>query len=132
MVGRLIARRMRSGTGLGPGICRKCRPLGWKSSLTMVPPFWRSVRSHSLSKVAERCRDSRPPDFLAVRSRGAWPSAPAQQMHHARADLAVVLLERSQDPVLFGGKVRQRVALAAKHVVIEEGFPRLALGRRPL
>src|SRR6186997_753419 len=27
MVGRLIALRIRSGTGLGPGICRKWRPL---------------------------------------------------------------------------------------------------------
>src|SRR3569623_2127037 len=35
MVGRLIARRMRSGTGDGPGICRKWRPVGWKSSVTM-------------------------------------------------------------------------------------------------
>src|SRR5215470_5726394 len=26
MVGMSIARRMRSGTGVGPGICRKCRP----------------------------------------------------------------------------------------------------------
>ena len=33
MVGRLIARRMRSGTGLGPGICRKWRPVGWWSSV---------------------------------------------------------------------------------------------------
>src|SRR5256714_14879387 len=29
MVGRLMAHRMRSGTGLGPGIWRKCRPVGW-------------------------------------------------------------------------------------------------------
>src|SRR5215471_8490627 len=26
MVGMSIARRIRSGTGVGPGICRKCRP----------------------------------------------------------------------------------------------------------
>ena len=35
MVGWLIARRMRSGTGLGPGICRKWRPAGWKFRLIM-------------------------------------------------------------------------------------------------
>src|SRR6185436_2734098 len=28
MVGLSIARRIRSGTLVGPGICRKCRPLG--------------------------------------------------------------------------------------------------------
>src|SRR6185295_14373834 len=38
MVGRLIARRMRSGTGLGPGICRKWCPVGWKSSVSMGGP----------------------------------------------------------------------------------------------
>ena len=35
-IGRLMARRMRSGTGDGPGICRKWRPVGWKSSVTMA------------------------------------------------------------------------------------------------
>src|ERR1035438_6679684 len=38
IVGRLMARRMRSGTGLGPGICRKWRPLAWKSrSIIGIP-----------------------------------------------------------------------------------------------
>src|SRR6478752_1436329 len=36
IVGRLIARRIRSGTGLGPGICRKWRPVGWKSRSSMI------------------------------------------------------------------------------------------------
>ena len=39
MVGRLIARRMRSGTGLGPGICRKWRPLGcWSRGIMRASP----------------------------------------------------------------------------------------------
>src|ERR1039457_1435289 len=39
IVGRLMARRMRSGTGLGPGICRKWRPRGWKSRSIIGDPL---------------------------------------------------------------------------------------------
>ena len=40
IVGRLIARRIRSGTGLGPGICRKWRPLGcWSRGIMDEAPF---------------------------------------------------------------------------------------------
>src|SRR6185295_7774891 len=39
MVGMLMARRMRSGTGLGPGICRKWLPTGWKSRVSMLRPL---------------------------------------------------------------------------------------------
>src|SRR5690348_15663329 len=35
MVGLSIARRTRSGTLVGPGICRKCRPDGCESSLNV-------------------------------------------------------------------------------------------------
>src|ERR1043165_7905276 len=35
MTGRSMARRIRSGTGDGPGICRKWRPVGGKSSVSM-------------------------------------------------------------------------------------------------
>src|SRR5690349_7948404 len=49
MVGRLMARRMRSGTGLGPGICRKWRPLGWLSRAIMESlsfDFFRVLQLH--------------------------------------------------------------------------------------
>jgi hypothetical protein len=35
MVGELMARKMRSGTGEGPGICKKWRPVGWKFVVSM-------------------------------------------------------------------------------------------------
>ena len=38
IVGRLMARRMRSGTLVGPGICRKWRPVGCESSFSMGSP----------------------------------------------------------------------------------------------
>ena len=39
MVGRLMARKMRSGTGLGPGICKKWRPVGcWSSFMVIKAP----------------------------------------------------------------------------------------------
>src|SRR5690242_14698401 len=33
-----MARRMRSGTLVGPGICRKCRPDGWEFSFNIATP----------------------------------------------------------------------------------------------
>jgi len=35
MVGKLMVRKIRSGTGEGPGICKKWRPATWKSSFGM-------------------------------------------------------------------------------------------------
>ncbi len=68
IVGRSIARRIRSGTLVGPGICRKWRPLRWPSVMPALPGSmraralcwhyaWRPAR-HKASPGLENLRSS--------------------------------------------------------------------------
>ena len=51
--------------------------------------------------------------------------AAAQEMHHARADLVVVVrLQRPEHAVLASGRCASGMTVAAKDVVIEERLPR--------
>ncbi len=54
-------------------------------------------------------------------------------MHDDGADPGVIVrLERTQHAMLFGGKMRERMTVVAKHVVVEERLPGLPLSGRPL
>src|SRR5215203_3225409 len=83
IVGRLIARRMRSGTGLGPGICRKWRPVGWKSRSSMT----NQLAAPFLHPAASACRAF----VLATRARRG-----ALRVQESPEDEAAMLIDRPE------------------------------------
>src|SRR6516164_705579 len=66
MTGISIARRMRSGTGLGPGICRKCLPVGAvMASVLAIVLDGEAIASYSDITILRVC----PPQHLLGRRR---------------------------------------------------------------
>src|SRR6185312_16563079 len=54
------------------------------------------------------------------------------QLHDAGADAAVILLQWPQNAVPVFRQMRQRMAIFAKDVMVEQRFPGAALGQRAL
>src|SRR3954471_16531097 len=115
ITGMSIARRMRSGTGVGPGICRKWRPAGRGEFWTMVPSrasaFWHiNGAPWSLSLVAPgaRCEALRN-QIRRSRSYGVRMAA------HLLPGLKRKLKAEISGDVMFDGFSRGRYATDASH-----------------
>src|SRR5262249_47092351 len=100
MVGMSIARRMRSGTGVGPGICRKCRPAVRDEFFAM--DFPRSCGA--LVAITDEC------DMQAY-NRVEGPRMPAQAMPGLERRLKAEV----KGDVLFDRFSRGRYATDASH-----------------
>src|SRR5690606_19831375 len=129
MVGWATARRMRSGTGLGPGTWRKWRPVGWKSSVGMVAPFGRGgLHAKCIAESVPRWRGAslraRAVGQRREEARGSVMSS-ASVRHHASAagttlppsdaceTLARRLRAETRGEVLFDAASRGRYATDA-------------------
>ncbi len=80
---------MRSGTGLGPGICRKWRPEGWKSRSSIIGPCDVCILAFRLRRRFGVCTSRRAGATPARRDRRRGPvrCRGARPLRHRRVDL---------------------------------------------
>src|SRR5205085_4130299 len=112
IVGRLMARRMRSGTGDGPGICRKWRPVGWKSSVTMRAFSRVGFRRRPFFAYKIRLSTSRHPRFYVCTQRNLHTKSrpmTAEVISIPRASLHEQVAQRLRQMLVEG-----RIAPGAK------------------
>jgi len=103
-----MAREMRSGTGEGPGICKKCRPLGCASSCIVI--LNRKQKAHFYRKITTM---NAPLSSLAQVNPDQAYEHVSRVTHEVAGELARRLRQHTQGDVRFDLADRGRYATDA-------------------